>query len=162
MKKTSPMTISSSVLALLAATLGLLASPVWADAEKPAFPADYKSWTHINTMILPNGHFEGLHHIYANASALKALREGTPYPDGAIFVFDLFEVVEKDGVVSAGERKFVDVMQRDKHQFAATGGWGYEEFEAQTRKRLLEDAMACHSCHVSQEAKGFVFSTLRE
>ena len=154
--------IRLSVLSIATLTISLFVSYAWADTMAVEFPSGYRNWTHINSMVLPDGHFEGLHHIYANESALNALRGGTPYPDGAVFVFDLFEVVEKDGTITAGERKFTDVMQRDAAKFAATDGWGYEEFEALTQERLLEDTMTCHGCHKSQQAKGFVFSTYRE
>ena len=150
---------------LLTLTLIVACCSSYASAETPEvkYPSGYRHWTHINSMILPEGHFEGIHHIYANESALKALRNQTPYPDGAVFVFDLFEVVIKDNVTTAGQRKFVNVMQKDQKLFPATGGWGYEEFKPLTQERMVKDPMeSCHGCHTSQESKGYVFSTFRE
>ncbi len=58
------------------------------------YPEGYRAWPHVKSMVLQQGHplfdtFGGLHHIYANAKALEAMKAGKPYPEGAVLVFDL-------------------------------------------------------------------------
>jgi hypothetical protein len=106
----------------------------------------------------------GIHHIYGNPKAMKGYKSGHKFADGSVIVFDLFEAVDKDNAVSEGPRKAVVVMARDSKKFAATGGWGYEVFDAKTKKGSL-DAKAqadCHTCHLAQKDSGFVFSALRD
>ncbi|MFQ5584297.1 MAG: cytochrome P460 family protein, partial [Calditrichia bacterium] len=61
-----------------------------------AYPEGYRDWTHVKSMVLQPGHalyesFGGIHHIYANETALKAMKSGKSYPDGSVIVFDLLE-----------------------------------------------------------------------
>lgn len=139
-------------------------------AAKVDYPTDYRHWTHIKSMILLENHpiadtFGGLHHIYANDAALTAMMNGAPYPDGAVLVFDLMEVVTDEGetTTSEGPRIRKDVMQKNSQLWADTGGWGYETFKGPDNDRIITDPIAsCHGCHTSQEGTDFVFSTYRE
>src|SRR3989337_1249258 len=76
----------------------LITSLVLAEGKKSLvkYPKDYRNWTHIKSMVIQQGHslyesFGGIHHIYANEKALKAMKSGKLYPDGAVLVFDLLE-----------------------------------------------------------------------
>lgn len=141
-----------------------------AESEKVEYPSGYRYWVHVKSMILLDNHaladtFGGLHHIYANDAALEAMETGTPFPDGAVLVFDLMEAITdtEGGATVEGPRIRLDVMQKDAVLFAKTDGWGYESFKGQDHKRILTDPMAsCHGCHISQAAKDFVFSQFRE
>lgn len=139
-----------------------------ASENKVDYPEGYRGWLHVKSMVLQEGHplydaFGGIHHIYANAPAAKALKEGGTFPDGAVLVFDLLEANAADNAISEGGRKVVGVMQKDQKKFAATGGWGYEGFKGDSRARVVTDAQAsCHSCHMSQKENDYVFSTYRK
>jgi len=134
---------------------------------KVAYPDGYRDWTHVKSMVLQPGHplyegFGGIHHIYANDKALRALRDGGAFPDGAVLVFDLLEAIEADAAISEGARKVVGVMERDAKRFSATGGWGFEGFKGDTRERVVTDAAGqCFACHESGAADDFVFSEYR-
>ncbi len=131
------------------------------------YPMGYRDWTHVKSMLIEKDHplfdaFGGIHHIYANDKALKAMREGKSFPDGAVFAFDLFEATEANGAVTEGSRKVLGVMERNAKAYAATGGWGFEGFKGDTQDRAVTDALTCFSCHRDQAAKThFVFSTYR-
>jgi hypothetical protein len=118
-------------------------------------------------MVIQEGHalfgaFGGIHHVYANEAALRGLRAGGRFDDGAVLVFDLLEATRGDSVITEGARKVVGVMHRDGQRFAATGGWGFEGFKADTRERAVSDARGqCFACHEPQKDRGFVFSTWR-
>lgn len=138
-----------------------------ASGGQVAYPEGYRQWVHVKSMVIQQGHplydaFGGIHHVYANDKALDALKKGEAYPDGSVFVFDLLEAVAADNAISEGGRKVVGVMQKDSKKFAATGGWGYEGFKGDSRERVVKDMnAACHSCHMSQKDKDYIFSTYR-
>lgn len=153
---------------LCATLLALAAGAV--QAQDVAYPAGYRQWTHVKSMILEAGHplyasFGGLHHIYANKKALEGYRSGK-FSDGAVIVFDLLEATKGDNAVSEGPRKVLGVMEKNARKFKETGGWGFEGFAGGDRaKRVVgkEAKGACFGCHAEQAGKtGYVFSTWRE
>ncbi|HKX83220.1 MAG TPA: cytochrome P460 family protein [Pyrinomonadaceae bacterium] len=147
-----------------------LAAMVYAqDVNLVPYPEGFRKWTHVKSAIVGPGNrafpkYGGMHHIYANQKALEGFTTGN-FKDGSVIVFDLFELIEKDGARIEGSRRFIDVMHKDDKRFANTGGWGFEEFTGSSHtERVLDEkaAMTCFSCHVSQRDHGYVFSKLRE
>jgi len=130
------------------------------------YPAGYRAWQHVKTGIIQSDHplsgqFGGIHHVYANESALIGLTTGE-YLTGASFVFDLLSYSEIDGTISEGDRLRVDVMQFDPERFAATGGWGFDSFIRDSPIRVDQNTVeACFSCHTSAAASNHVFSRYR-
>jgi hypothetical protein len=151
-----------------AAGLGAIAAWAAAPPSGVAYPANYREWTHVKSMVIEAGHplhgtFGGIHHLYGNDAAMKGYRTGK-FPDGAVIVFDLLEAVSADHTVTEGGRKVVGVMQRDSLKFAATGGWGFEGFagDSETQRVVGSDAAtACFACHQAKRAQEFVFSSYR-
>jgi len=139
-----------------------------ANNSKVDYPEGYREWTHVKSMVIQKGHalyesFGGIHHIYANDKALKAMKAGSQYPDGAVLVFDLLEAIEKDNAIVEGKRKIVGVMQKNSKKFSSTGGWGFEGFKGDTRERVVVDPRsACYSCHLNQKDNDYVFSNYRK
>jgi len=155
-----------AILACVAATLATAA--LAADPAPVPYPAGYRDWHHVKSMVINPGHplhqsFGGIHHLYANKLAVEGYRKGR-FPDGAVIVFDLLDAKTADNAVTEGDRKVVGVMHKDAKKYASTGGWGYEGFvkESTTERAVGKNAAsACHQCHVAQKDKDFVFSTLR-
>lgn len=154
-------------LALAALLLSLPAASLAADPQV-SYPAGYRNWKHVKSMVLNKGHplYEavgGVHHVYANKAGLAGYGKKS-WANGSVLVFDLFEAVDKDFAVSEGARKAVVVMERNTKKFKATDGWGYQVFPAGSRKGTLDAKAAqdCHACHSQQKGAGFVFSELRE
>lgn len=158
-------TLFASIVATCAA------ATLWAVASPPevAYPANYRDWTHVKSMVIEPGHplhgtFGGIHHLYANEAAMKGYRDGK-FPDGAVIVFDLLEAVSADHTVTEGKRKVVGVMQRDSAKFAAMGGWGFEGFagDSKTQRAVgANAATACFSCHQAKRDRDYVFSNYRK
>ena len=146
----------------------LFASAAMAEPTPVPYPKDYRNWHHVKSMIINPGHglydtFGGMHHLYANAAAMKGYRTGT-WPDGAVIVFDLLDAKSADNTVTEGARKVVGVMHRDSKKYAATGGWGFEGFKGDSHSERAvgsNAATACYQCHTAQKDVGFVFSKLR-
>jgi hypothetical protein len=118
-------------------------------------------------MVIQEGHalyqaFGGIHHVYANDRALRALKRGGPFPDGSVLVFDLLEARREEGAIVEGPRKIIGVMEKDSRRFSATGGWGFEGFKGDTRERLVkEPASECFSCHQKERGQDYVLSRYR-
>lgn len=146
----------------------VISSTSIAGENKTPYPTGYRDWSHVKSMIIQPGHdlanpFQGIHHVYANSSAMQGLKKGK-YPEGSVLVFDLLNYSNKDHMIQEGDRKLVGVMYRDSTKFASTGGWGFEGFAGNSKtERLTNDGGAgCFSCHSPQKDTGYVFSTLRE
>lgn len=138
-----------------------------ADSSVP-YPDGYRQWTHVKTMAIQAGHpletpFQGIHHIYANNSALKGLESST-YDDGAVLVFDLLNAIEGNNTVQEGDRKLVGVMHKDASKYKKTGGWGFEGFAANSEtERLTKDGgLSCFGCHSPEKNSDYVFTKWRQ
>lgn len=142
-----------------------------ADAVDPSpvpYPAGYRDWHHVKSMIINPGHglydaFGGVHHLYANKAAMQGYKTGK-WPDGSMIVFDLLEAKSADNAVTEGNRKVVGVMHRNAKKYSGTGGWGYEGFKGDSKtERAVGNnaATACHQCHITQKDSGYIFSKLR-
>lgn len=158
-----------TIQALLPALAMALLLPGAAGAGDDAvpYPEGYREWTHVKSMLIEEGHplhaaFGGLHHLYANPTALAGYRSGR-FSDGAVIVFDLLAAERADNAVTEGARKVVGVMLKDSQKYAATGGWGFEGFAGDTRERVVGDnaAEACFGCHQPQAERDYVFSSWR-
>lgn len=156
-------------LLVLACAGALAAAPAIAADPSVPYPADYRGWHHVKSMVIEEGHplfaaFGGIHHLYANAKALEGYRSGR-FPDGAVIVFDLLEARRADSAVTEGGRKVLGVMHKDSRRWAGTGGWGFEGFAGgDPEKRAVADkaAQACFACHAPQKDRDYVFSALRD
>jgi hypothetical protein len=149
---------------------GILASGLLVGQTQPqvAFPEGYRDWTHVKSAVILQGHvnynaFGGVHHVYANSRALTALKEGTTFPNGAVLVFDLLEERLENNAVSEGARKVIGVMVKDLDRFSETEGWGFEDFRQgdPSRRSVTDMREQCLSCHESQKASDYVYSTYR-
>lgn len=139
------------------------------DTSSVPYPENYRAWTHIKTLVILPGHplfssFGGIHHIYANDKALKALKSNSKtFPDGSIFVFDLMEAPQKDNTISEGERKVLAVMIKNSKMFPKTGGWGFEAFKGNSKDRVVKDPVSeCYTCHTQKKDRDFVYSEFRK
>jgi hypothetical protein len=81
--------IRKAILASTAlAALGL-AGAALAGEKGPPLPKDYRSWTHVRSMVVtdPDHGMYGFQDVYANTAALTTLREkkAAPFKDGAVW-----------------------------------------------------------------------------
>lgn len=139
-----------------------------ADTPPVPYPANYRDWHHVKSMVINPGHplhdaFGGIHHIYANKSAVAGYRAGK-FPDGAVLVFDLLDAKSADHAVTEGSRKVVAVMIKNAKTYKDTGGWGFEGFKGDSKSERTvgnQANTACFQCHAPQKNRDYVFSTLR-
>ena len=159
----------------LVATCGwLLALSVGAvpEATRPEalvdYPDGYRTWAHVKTALVSAGHPKfasagGFRHIYANAQGIAGYRSGA-FADGSIIVVDWIEGNDENGEFSEGARRRLDVMVKDRSRFQATGGWGFERFQGDSRTERMVKSVAteCFACHSGPGTTDLVFSKFRQ
>lgn len=163
----------TQILAAGALVAGALLAVAQPGGERPlvAYPDGFANWRHLGSVVTvatdanraeaPHGL---VHHVYANEAAVAGLRTGTFSP-GAVLVADWFVLKQKyPGGFDEAWRHRTDVMVKDA-RFAATGGWGYEQFDRDSRTRRNVGGGAgpsqCFACHTKVKARDYVFSRLR-
>jgi len=132
------------------------------------YPSGYREWVHVKSgMLGPEFQMEserGLHHVYANKTALAGIESGT-FEDGSILVYDLISLSEKGGVGTEGARRRIDVMVKYSRLYADSGGWGFGRFMGDDHEHDVLTAdirKVCVQCHENQKAHGYVFSEFRK
>src|SRR5262245_9239247 len=162
--------LASAVLVGLA-TYGTVRSVEASGEAAPIFdvnlPNGYRDWKLISV-----GHEEGklddLRAILGNDVAVRAARDGTlPFPDGSIVArlawsYDpLAESKEAFGQaqshVAGLPKNGVQFMVKDSRKYAASGGWGFAQFDDGRPANEAAHA-ACFSCHEIVKARDFLFN----
>lgn len=152
---------------LLGAVLFVAVAPFAAEsADAIKFPAGYRNWFHVNTMVIDKASplFEtlgGMHNVYINARGQEALKKGVAYPDNTVFASDVHEFALSDGSYVEGARKGLGVMVKDQKKYASTGGWGFQLWAGgDPNKPIVTDAAKqCFECHQPKKDQDYVFST---
>ena len=145
---------------VVCASLSAIAFGVTA-AESPevAFPAGYRSWQHVKSVVVAPEH--KIFQFYANGRAVDGYRAGK-FANGSVIVRETVRALDGEkGVLTEGERSALDVMAKDDGSYKETGGWGFETFD-NNNARLSEKGRAqCYACHSQQKDRDLVFTTLR-
>jgi hypothetical protein len=161
MKACHVLTLCSLVLVPGASALGNSRN----DGNVP-YPDGYRGWYRVKTALVSERHPDfaqsgGFRHIYANPQAVTGYRDGT-FADGSAIVVDWIFAIEKNGAFGEGGRRRIDVMVKDRARFAATGGWGFEQFRGDSKVDRMVEAQGtgCYSCHSSKGTRDAVFSKM--
>jgi len=149
--------------------------PATGDAGTP-FPEGYRRWTFLHSSMVPPAFdafakkpcekpcMAGLFHFYANDLAMVGLRTGS-YPDGSIIAEEMLEWISTSGGgAKEGPRRVIGVMVKDSRRYGSTDGWGYGNFDDGSKVDKLDAKKreACHQCHISRKAQGYVFTEYRD
>jgi hypothetical protein len=132
-------------------------------------PPGYRDWRLIS-VAHEEGNLNDLRAILGNDVAIKAYREGKlPFPDGTIIARLAWSYVpsEENNKVFGRSQSFVpgsatdwylQFMVKDSKKYAATGGWGFAQFNKDGRP--ADEAMhkTCFPCHDPVKARDFVFT----
>lgn len=108
--------------------------------------------------------------ILGNDKAIRAYREGKlSFPDGTIIARIAWSYVpsEENNKIFGRPQSFVpgsappwylQFMVKDSKKYAATGGWGFAQFDKDGKP--ADEAMlnTCFSCHAAIKARDLVFT----
>jgi hypothetical protein len=167
---------------LLFAVVALTGVVVWmapasghADGEaSPIFgikiPPGYRDWRLIS-VAHEEGDLNDIRAILGNDTAIRAYREEKlPFPDGTIIARIAWSYVpsEENNKVFGRSQSFVpgpapdwhlQFMVKDSKKYAATGGWGFAQFNKDGKPSADEAKLkTCFPCHEPVEARDFVFT----
>jgi hypothetical protein len=162
--------VAMLAVAALASTVGSASGQADGEAA-PVFgikmPADYRDWRLIS-VAREEGMQQDIRAILGNDIAIKAYRDGTlPFPDGTIIVrlawsYDSSEENNKvfgqaQSHVAGAPKNGVQFMVKDSKKYAATGGWGFAQFND---GKPADEAVhnTCFACHEPGKARDFVFT----
>jgi len=161
------MTTRTKILVLAGALVVSLGTLIAQAPKKPAiaYPGDFRHWRHVKSMVVFSNQsklfekFGGLHNIYVNDAGWPALSKNKLYPDGSMFVLELFDVSNSMGAIDPRpSHKAVYVMKKSAKLYADTGGWGFEVFPGNDEKPSLKSMSDCWSCHKDGKSKDYVMA----
>ena len=136
-------------------------------------PGGYRDWKLIS-VAHEEGRLTDIRAILGNDIAIKAYREGTlPFPEGSIIARlawsytpseennKVFARASKQDIqhsyVAGPPTNGVQFMVKDSKKYAATGGWGYGQFNdgKPAGQTLMQ---TCYPCHQAIESRNFIFT----
>ena len=132
-------------------------------------PPGYRDWKLIS-VAHEEGNLKDIRAILGNEIAIKAYREGTlPLPDGAIIARLAWSHTpsEENNKVFGRAQSFVpgsppewylQFMVKDSRKYAATGGWGFAQFNKDGKPAGEAMLKTCFPCHEPIKARDFVFT----
>jgi hypothetical protein len=163
-------------IAILAGVVGFVATAsrhAAAQEAAPLFvtkiPAGYRDWKFIS-VAHEAGELNDIRTILGNDPAIKAYRAAKlPFPEGTIIARIAWRHVPSDenNKVFGREQSFVpgeappwylQFMVKDSKRYAATGGWGYAQFDKDGKPGPESDMEKCFPCHQAIKDRDFVFT----
>jgi hypothetical protein len=166
-------------LLLAAATLPAIASstaPASGQDDGQAVPIfgikiypGYRDWRLIS-VAHEAGKLNDIRAILGNDAAIKAYREAKlPFPDGTVIARISWSYVpsEENNKVFGRDQSFVpgsapdwylQFMVKDSKKYAATGGWGYAQFNKDGKPAEEAPLKTCYPCHAPAKDHDYVFT----
>src|ERR1700675_80244 len=132
-------------------------------------PAGYRDWKLIS-VAHEAGNLNDIRAILGNDKAIEAYREGEQsFPDGTVIARLAWNYVPsaENNKVFGRDQSFVagpapdwylQFMVKDSKKYAATGGWGYAQFDKDGKPGPESDMKKCFPCHQAIKERDFVFT----
>jgi len=129
----------------------------------------YRDWKLIS-VAHEEGDLNDIRAILGNDIAVKAYRQDKlPFPDGAVIVRIAWKDVpsaENDKVFGQAQSFvagpapdwYLQFMVKDSKKYAATGGWGFAQFDEDGKPAGAAKLESCFPCHEPIKARDFVFT----
>ena len=164
----------ATILTATVIVVAILPGTGWADPpSSPIFvkeiPVGFRDWKLIS-VAHEEGELNDIRAILGNDLAVNAYRDGKlPFPEGAIIARIAWRYVPSDennkifGKVQSfvpGEAPpwYLQFMVKDSKKYAATGGWGYSQFDKDHKPGPDSDMNACFPCHQAIKERDFIFT----
>ena len=162
--------------AMLAVAVAAFTAAASRNAEREAdpvfvktIPPGYRDWRFIS-VAHEEGDLKDIRVILGNDVAIKTYREGKlPFPEGTVIARIAWSHVasEENNKVFGREQSFVpgdappwylQFMVKDSKKYAATGGWGYAQFDKEGKPAAEAQLNTCFACHQAVTQRDYVFT----
>jgi len=132
-------------------------------------PAGYRDWKFVSAAH-EAGQLNDIRVMIANEPAIKAYRSGKPFPEGSIIGRVAWKMVPSDEnnatfgqpqsfVPGEAPDWYLQFLEKDSRKYAATGGWGYSNFDKDLKPLTDEKTMyACFACHKAVASRDYIFT----
>ena len=132
-------------------------------------PPGYRDWKFVSAAHEADD-LNDIRVAIGNDKAIMAYRAGKPFPEGAIVGRVAWKMVpsEENNKIFGKEQSFVpgdapdwylQFMVKDTKKYAATGGWGYSNFDKDLKPLTDEKTMyACFVCHKAVTSRDYIFT----
>jgi Cytochrome P460 len=129
----------------------------------------YRDWRLVS-VAHEEGNLNDIRAILGNDVAIKAYREAKlPFPDGSVIARIAWSYVPSDEnnkvfgraqsfVAGAATDWYLQFMVKDSKKYAATGGWGYAQFNKDGKPVDEAPLKTCFPCHLTIKSRDFVFT----
>jgi hypothetical protein len=133
-----------------------------------SFPG-YRDWRFIS-VAHEEGNLNDIRVILGNDPAITAYRENKlPFPDGTVIARIAWSHVpsEENNKIFGRAQSFVpgpapawylQFMVKDSKKYAATGGWGYAQFDKDGKPADETKHKTCFPCHEPIKERDYVFT----
>lgn len=132
-------------------------------------PAGYRDWRLVS-VAHEEGNLNDIRAILGNDVGIKAYRENKlPFPEGTIIGRIAWRHVpsaennkafgrEQSFVPGEAPPWYLQFMVKDSKKYAATGGWGYAQFDKDGKAGPEADMKKCFPCHQAIKDRDYVFT----
>ena len=157
--------ILAAAIAFFSASISCTAP---ATENTTTLPNGYRDWSLIS-VAHEEGQLNDLRAMLGNNTAIEAYRKGKrPFPDGAIIArvawrYDSLPESTKafghhQSFVAGPPKNGVQFMIKDAKKYAATGGWGFAQFNDGKPVKSIT-LSNCFSCHNIVKDRDFIFTS---
>jgi len=169
MRRVAVLSISVAIVAGAIAVVAPRAGRADQEISVTQIPAGYRDWRLVS-VAHEEGNLNDLRAILGNDVAIKAYREGKlPFPDGAVIARIAWAYVpsEENNKVFGRAQSFVpgpptdwylQFMVKDSRKYAATGGWGYAQFDKDGKPAPDAKLKTCFPCHEPIKVRDYLFT----
>ena len=139
-------------------------------------PKDFHEWVYVGSPLTPNAlnggeaGFPEYHNVYIEPGSYEIFKQTHEFPEGTIIFKELQLTLpgqNPDGSRTEpsgrgyfpGRLNGADVTVKDTKRFAASGGWGYFNFNHHEPKAPTAKFTDCgHACHLASAKKDEVWT----
>jgi len=141
-------------------------------------PKNWRTWVYLGSPLTPNAlnngeaNFPEFHNVYIEPGSYAIYKKTGAFPEGTIFFKELQRTLPGENPNGSrtepsgsgyfpGAYNGADVTVKDTKRYAATGGWGYYNFnhhEPKAATAMPRSKEECAACHIASAKKDDVWT----